>query len=168
MHKILYSEGIHRRKEFIIMSWLFSAITFLAGYIVFLLRTVCHMWRMKKKSHKLCIIVRFKGGADIVEAVLWDLFRLQSWDNYDFDLLVIDGCFNKEVSLILKILHRKYHFVLVKLTSCPASWFGGRDGYLGIRLLEVTGEESLRVIRRKLIAILNESDKRNCCYKRSS
>jgi len=150
------------------MTWLSTLITVLVGYFFLLARSVWCLCRSKARTGKTTLVLTVKGGADFLEALMWDVFRLQSWENYHFDLLVIDSSPGAETSLILKSLRRKHYFSLIKFPSGAPFRLGYyQTEYQKVKTYEITGREPLQAARRKIITLLHDRQEDDY-YARSS
>lgn len=141
-----------------ILSWLTTCAAAVTGYFFYLIYSIRLMMKSKSSEGKPVLVLVFKNAGIIVESVMWDIFRLQSWHNYDFKLLVLNIGFSDDALMILKILQKKYPFPLITVSAGQSFSIIQKlkKRKMRIVVVEATGTESPRMIRRKIVFALNE------------
>lgn len=141
------------------MSWLSTLLAALAGYFVLLMLYIFLMVKSGFAGNKVTLILMIKDAGRLAEAVVWDLFRLKSWSNYNFDFIIVDCGSQDDTRTILNLLRRRHPFPLITI---PAGILSRPPEVLvrpNMKTVVVTGMDSPRIIRKKILVILNRS-----CY----
>lgn len=138
------------------MSWLTALLTSLAVYFLYLVHYLRLIGKSKNARRNLFLVLVLKDTANIMEPVMWDLFRLQSWSNFNFRLLIVDQGSRDDTLMILKSFQRQNDFSLI---SSPA----GRHLIImrklkgNVRVVELNSLDSSRSARKKILAALHGS-----------
>mgnify|MGYP000844588324 CR=1 FL=1 len=72
------------------MPWGIALLSVIVGYFLILVAMVWSACKAKIEGDRLILILIFKNAGASVEAVMWDLFRLKSWDYQGLSFMVID------------------------------------------------------------------------------
>ncbi|ATW25936.1 glycosyltransferase family A protein [Candidatus Formimonas warabiya] len=138
------------------MTGLFAFLSVLAGYGIILAVAGWFMCKAKLAGKKNILILILKNSADSVEYIMWDVFRLQSWNYRDFSFMVIDDKSEDDTLSILKAIRERHPFVLV--SASVGKRFERMKRWQGenVRVLSVVGPEPPRLVRKRMVVLLNE------------
>ncbi|MGI6685704.1 MAG: hypothetical protein ACOX47_09605 [Bacillota bacterium] len=140
------------------MPWVIALLSFIAGYFLILAALVWSACQAKIEGDRLILILIFKDAEASVEAVMWDLFRLKSWNYQGLNFLVIDDKSQDDTLPILKKMRKRYPFILIS-TSYRKKVEQVIEGQgRRMRVLKVTGSECPRLVRKKILFLLNQLD----------
>ncbi|MDD2499144.1 MAG: hypothetical protein PHY90_13605, partial [Desulfitobacteriaceae bacterium] len=143
-------------KGWVFLSWLNALLASLAAYFLYLVHSIRLIGKAKKARRKIVLVLVLKDTADILESLMWDLFRLQSWSNFNFHLVVVDRESRDDTLVILKTFQRKNDFYLISSPSgrCLAMM---RRLKGNARIVELSGLDSVRSARKKILVALHGS-----------
>lgn len=146
-------------KELRDMSWLCTLLAAMAGYFILIMLYILLLVKSKLAGNKVTLLLLVKDAERLVEAIVWDLFRLKSWSNYNFDFIVVECGSQDDTRTILNVLRRRHPFPLITI---PAGIPRRPPGVLtrpNVKTVVVTGMDSPKMVRKKILFILNRS-----CY----
>jgi len=140
------------------MPWIIALLSLIAGYFLVLGVMIWLKCKAKIDGSKLILVLVFKNAGATAEAVMWDLFRLQSWHYQELDFMVIDDKSEDDTLQILRILRRSYPFVLISTAFSRKFEQLIQTQGEKVRVLHITGPECPKLVRKKIICLLNRYD----------
>lgn len=146
-------------KELREMSWLYTLLAVLTGYFILIMLNIFLLVKSKLAGNKVTLLLLVKNAERLAEAVVWDLFRLKSWSNYNFDFIVIDCGSQDDTRTILNLLRRRHPFQLITIPAFTPRRSPGVLSSSNIKTVVITGMDSPRMVRKEILFILNRS-----CY----
>jgi hypothetical protein len=72
------------------MPWIIALLSLIVGYFLILGALAWSAYKAKIEGDRMVLILIFKNAQVLVEAVMWDLFRLKSWYYQNVSIMVID------------------------------------------------------------------------------
>jgi len=139
------------------MPWLIALISLVTGYFLILAAMVWSAYRTKIDGDRPVLVLIFKNAEASAEAVMWDLFRLKSWDYLGLSFLVIDDNSDDDTLLILKKMRKKYPFLLISAPCGKRFQLMLQGQGKKVRVLHVTGSECPRLVRKRMLYLLKHS-----------
>lgn len=136
------------------MLWMIALLVF--GYFFILAASVWLNSKAALKGKKTILILVLKNCAETAEAIMWDLFRLKSWNYRDLSFLVIDDKSEDDTLCILQTLRRDYPFLLISASLGKRYERIKKLQGEKVRVLKVDGTQSPRLVRKKIIFLLNQ------------
>lgn len=138
------------------MSWIIVLLSLIAGYFLSLAGTVCLKWKANLAGKKIILILIFRNSEESVEAIMWDLLRLKSWNYQDLSFMVIDDKSYDDTLLVLKNLRKRHSFLLI--SDSLGKRFERIMKLQGKKVLFLTinGSESPRLVRKRIVFLLNQ------------
>lgn len=140
------------------MAWIIALLSLIAGYFLILAAIIWFGCKAKIDGDRWILILIFKNAEAAAEAVMWDLFRLKSWDYQGLNFMVIDDKSEDDTWSILKKMRHKYPFLLV--SASPGKRLEQIIKCQGekVRILRINGGECPKLVRKRIISLLNHSD----------
>ncbi|MCR6545391.1 hypothetical protein NVS47_07660 [Dehalobacterium formicoaceticum] len=143
-----------------------ALLLFIALYFFVSLGRVWRAWKVTQSGEKRVLILLFHNCGRSAERVMWDMLRLKSWYDHDLSFLVIDDHSQDDTLLVLTTVRKKVPFTLLptrlgKKIAAILLWQGKN-----VHFLLIGPEESPKTVRRKILALLNQDQKRRKSNKR--
>ncbi|MEL7568827.1 MAG: hypothetical protein AAGU27_28715 [Dehalobacterium sp.] len=138
------------------MLWIIALLALIAGYFSVLAGTILIKWKENFAGKKMILILIFRNSEESVEAIMWDLFRLKSWNYQGLSFLVTDDKSYDDTLQVLKALQKKHPFLLVKYSLVKRFERIMRLQGKEVMVLNINGPESPRLVRRRIVCQINQ------------
>ena len=112
-------------------------------------------YKAKIEGDRMVLILIFKNAQVLVEAVMWDLFRLKSWYYQNVSIMVIDDKSDDDTFYILKKLQKRFSFILISASMGKSlEQILNRHGN-NVGVISISGADNPRLVRKKIFLLLN-------------
>jgi len=138
------------------MLWVIALLSLIAGHFLVLAGTIWVKWKENLAGKKTILILIFRNSGESVEAIMWDLFRLKSWNYQGLSFLVTDDKSDDDTLPVLKTLQKKHPFLLVNSSLVKRFERIMRLQGKKVLVLNITGPESPRLVRKRIVYLLNQ------------